>query len=748
MFDDNDLGQSAGFCRKPLAEAMASATGGNSWGKMLALALGMSLTGTGQAAIFTVTDQGDSGSGTLRDAIQQANALPGLDTIQFSGTTGVISLTSGELYVDDPLNIVGPGSSSLTISANNNSRVFRAASADLEIQGLTVADGNAPSGAGILVDFGSLTLRDSTVTGNTSTLNGGGVSQFGFDSFLTVQNSTISGNSAVYSGGGIDLYGFGNALSVQNSTISGNSSSLGYGGGINLEGKYNSLAVSDSTISGNTSASNGAGVSVYQYTYLQPPNRAPVPNQPFSIYGSTVSGNTCNGCNGGGLYSSLTYQNMEVVNSTVSGNQAVVGGGIYTRGYMALYLEHSTVTGNNGYAEAGGVAVELNSRLVSDTSIMAGNLSPGIADLYTSNSVAELSWSLLGDTASTVFGYTDVIGNLLNVDPQLGPLQDNGGPTLTHLPAVTSPVIDAGNPADVAPPTYDQRGTGFPRFINTVDMGAVEANVSPPEVSLGLSGSPFSENGGSATVTATLSHAFTGDVTVILAFSGTAANGIDFSPSSSSIVIPAGSTSGSITLNGIDDSLDELDESIVVDIDNVTNGTESGGMQQVTATITDDDALPEVSLALGGLRAPFSENGGSTEVIASLNAVSGLSVTVDLAFSGSATNAVDYTPSSSQIIIPAGQTSGNIQLTGLDDLLVEGDETVTTSISNVVNASIAGGSQSVTEVILDDDVAPPPPPPPARPPREIPTLSGWALWLLSLLVPGLAGASIRRRRRE
>ena len=69
----------------------------------------------------------------------------------------------------------------------------------------------------------------------------------------------------------------------------------------------------------------------------------------------------------------------------------------------------------------------------------------------------------------------------------------------------------------------------------------------------------------------------------------------------------------------------------MVDIDGVTNGTENGA-QQVTATITDDDAAPTVSLSLAG--SPMAEAGGVATVTATLSAVSGQDVTVDLGLYG------------------------------------------------------------------------------------------------------------------
>src|SRR5207253_2161495 len=148
----------------------------------------------------------------------------------------------------------------------------------------------------------------------------------------------------------------------------------------------------------------------------------------------------------------------------------------------------------------------------------------------------------------------------------------------------------------------------------------------PPTVTLSLSGSPMAEAGGVATVTATLSAPSGQNVTVNLAFSGTATLANDYTRSATSILIPPGSTSGSITLAAVADTLNETDETIVVDIASVTNGAESGA-QQVIATITDDDPPPTVSF-----NAPSSTGPESTTTVnlpVSLSAASGLPVTVN-----------------------------------------------------------------------------------------------------------------------
>ena len=246
------------------------------------------------------------------------------------------------------------------------------------------------------------------------------------------------------------------------------------------------------------------------------------------------------------------------------------------------------------------------------------------------------------------------------------------------------------------------------RAISDVAVTNSDNEVS---VTISLSGSPMAENGGSATVTANLSGTVAAPVTVNLGFTGTAGSAADYTPSASSIIIPAGQTSGSITLTAINDSLYESAEGVVVDIIAVTNALESG-TQQVIGTITDDDPAPAVTLGLTG--SPMAENNGLALVTATLSAAAGTPVTVNLAFSGTAARGTDYTLPAASVVIPAGQTTGSITLAAQSDLVSDPDETVVLDISSVING-VESGTQQVTALITDsappslsiDDVAMP-----------------------------------------
>ena len=228
----------------------------------------------------------------------------------------------------------------------------------------------------------------------------------------------------------------------------------------------------------------------------------------------------------------------------------------------------------------------------------------------------------------------------------------------------------------------------------------IQQNLTP-NVTLSIDNATIAEAAGAASVTATLSAVFGQDVTVELEVSGSATEGDDYVLSGTQIVIPAGSTTGTVTVTAVQDTLDEPDETVLVDIASVTNGQGSG---QVSVTITDDDEpiVPNVTLGVDNLS--IAEAGGIATFTATLSAATTVDVTVGLAVSGTA-SAADYSISGDQIVIGAGATSGSITVTGVDDTENESGETVIIDIDSVTNGT-EDGSQQATTTIEDDDVPP------------------------------------------
>ena len=230
-------------------------------------------------------------------------------------------------------------------------------------------------------------------------------------------------------------------------------------------------------------------------------------------------------------------------------------------------------------------------------------------------------------------------------------------------------------------------------------------NVTPePTVTLSLDpSSSISENGGTTNIKATLSHTFNTTVTIYLAFTGSA-NGSDYSVTASTISIASGNTNNTASITGQDDTLDENNETVIVDISSVANGSESG-TQQVTCTLTDDDDPSTVTFTTAS-QSSIDETGTMT-IMAQLSTASGKDVTVPFFVNGSSSaigGGTDYSITSSPLIITAGNTSADITITIATDALDEDNETVIVDMGTPTNAT-QGAITSHTATITDDDAA-------------------------------------------
>jgi hypothetical protein len=435
-----------GAFASPRLPAVASAQAGANQGSMR-------LSAAAPANIILVTNTNDSGPGSLRDAL--AAASDG-DTIDATGVSGTILLTSGELEIIHGVTINGPGANNLAVDGNGTDRVFYINPKTVSIDGLTIGNGASDFGGGIYNFEATLTVSNCIISGNS----GGGISNF-FGT-LTVSNCTISNN---FFGSGIYFDGTYVTLTVSNSIISGNSAD--YGGGISSSRGL--IVVSNSTISGN-SANYGGGIS----------NSAGL-----TVSNSTISGNSAS--YGGGIYN--VGGRVTISNSTLSGNLAdVVGGGVHNSGSSGDFLQpgvlsvtNSTISGNSATGNGGGIynnhcATQYCSYLTLGSTILNAGASGGTI-FNNGGRVTSLGYNLASDAGG---GVLTGPGDQINTDPLLGPLQDNGGPTFTHELLPGSPAIDAGDPSFTPPPSYDQRGCPFGRVFNgRIDVGSLELQLSP-----------------------------------------------------------------------------------------------------------------------------------------------------------------------------------------------------------------------------------------------------------------------------
>ena len=205
-----------------------------------------------------------------------------------------------------------------------------------------------------------------------------------------------------------------------------------------------------------------------------------------AIEGLTIKNGKASGTPsfGGGIFNAGT---LTLSNSTVSGNTANYGGGIFNAGTGTLTLTNSTVSGNTATNESGGGGIRNANTLTVTNSTLSGNSAPSGGGIY-DGATATLKNTIVADSPSggncgggitdgghnldsgTSCGFATANNSLSGVDPMLGPLADNGGPTWTHALLAGSPAIDKG---DSFGATTDQRGVSRPQGAAS-DIGAFE----------------------------------------------------------------------------------------------------------------------------------------------------------------------------------------------------------------------------------------------------------------------------------
>jgi predicted outer membrane repeat protein len=419
------------------------------------------------------------------------------------------------------------------------------APATLILNDLTLRGGRVSgNGGAILVNGGSATLSHCTFIGNQAVgTSGSGGAIYAVPSPSTptpqlfIDHCTFQGNGAGLDGGAIST---GTLTTITSSTFENNTAQI-YGGAIDVFA--NTVEIRGSTIGG-------------------------------PVVGGIPSGNQAIQNVGGGI--AATGGTLTLINSTVSGNRAPSGGGIGINnlsGQPTVAILHSTITSNTVFAatgQGGGIG-RLPGSNVTPTithSIVAGNgFEPTVTngagpDVF--GSFVTQRFNLIGIGAGSS-GLTDGINGdrvgttAAPIDPRLGPLQPNGGPTKTHALLAGSPAIDQGAPNFNPPPATDQRGPGYARVqglpASRADVGAFEVQHSLRAISTAM-------NGGAAqrSMVTSLTVAFNATVTFAstagTAFALTRIGGgpVSFTATASNVtgatVVTFGAFTGAETTNG------------------------------------------------------------------------------------------------------------------------------------------------------------------------------------------------------
>ncbi len=357
---------------------------------------------------------------SLRAAIQQANALGGPDTITLGAASYEVTTVQ-----TDPLGLDEEDAAvSGDLDVTSEITITGAGAAATIVEG--GGDGTRADRVFHVLAGGDLSLRQLTVRDGqamtSGTFLGGGIYNLGV---LDLADCVVADNDA-NSGGGVFNAG---VLTIDSCTLSGNGAQTAaftnaQGGAIMTAGTFADLGITGSSLSGNSADLSGQAIFANGGT--------------LSIENSTLSGNL------GGADPALVIQNADVVltNATVVAN-AGVGLSAFSFDETNTLDVENTIVANNGGDEC--------------------FISP-------SSPVMAITNSLSSDSSC---GF-----DLEDMDPQLGALANNGGPTFTHAPLPGSPVIDAGAASPVCP-DFDQRGEPRPvdgdgDSIAVCDIGAVE----------------------------------------------------------------------------------------------------------------------------------------------------------------------------------------------------------------------------------------------------------------------------------
>jgi len=338
------------------------------------------------------------------------------------------------LTINISLNVIGSGASTTIIDGGGVAAVVtipNSTNAHVSLSKMTIRNGFGNHGGGISNGQGAvLTISESSVRQNTvtgglqSSALGGGI--YSTTGMLTINNSIISENSAPgATGAGGGIFNIGGKMTVNNSTINGNSATVG--GGIYNDGA--TMMINNSAISGNSASAGGGGGIV----------NGVAGTATLTINNSTISGNSAPTWHGGGILNTGT---LRINNGTLNGNSAVEGGAILNGVHIC-----SPRKGCKTYGTA-----------TLQNSIVANSPSGGNCSGYVP--IASSGYNLSSDATCDFRS----AGDLNNLDPMLGPLQNNGGPTQTMALPSGSPAIDAGNPNGCR--------DGFGNLLKTDQRGA------------------------------------------------------------------------------------------------------------------------------------------------------------------------------------------------------------------------------------------------------------------------------------
>ncbi len=454
------------------------------------------------SATITVANTNDSGAGSLRQAI--TDAAPGETILVPAGT---YTLTSAQLSIAKSLTISGNAASDTIIRAGGAFRVFgiSGATSNVTISGVTIRDGSLVTGSalggGVMDQDATLTLQDDVVANNRAVADG---------------SSGNPGGTAL--GGGVYIAGAG-TFAIVNSSVSGNlASAVGgsgsHGGVVEGGGLFINVpfTMTSTTVDGNTSDGRGGqgpsnasqtggvvqGGGVFSVVNSSPP---PTPLRGNAIYENVADASAGpGGTNGGsaegaGMYLVSNGGTVSIANTTFASNTsrslgptgAAEGGGLWminnniteSIAVTSLTLSGNTVDGVGPSTDGGDLWLSANHSINFANTIVSAGVAPAGSENCHPGGLTSLGHNL--DSLDQCDFHS--AGDLVNTNPQLLALADNGRPTKTLALAPGSPAIDKGASLGL---TSDQRGVmrpiDFPSIPDSTAPGSDGADIGAFEL--------------------------------------------------------------------------------------------------------------------------------------------------------------------------------------------------------------------------------------------------------------------------
>jgi fibronectin-binding autotransporter adhesin len=510
--------------------------------------------------------------------------------------------------------------------------------------------GTNSDGGGVGFNNSVVTIINSTITGNSATRAGGGLGIIvdRFDKKLTIHNSIIAGNTAASNPDFTAPNDPANNLEVRFSLIGNNAGTTltlpATGGNLigtatdPLDPKLGPLVSGGGPTQTHALLPGSPALDAADQTLLP----AEVRTDQRGVTRVIDLINVANPTGKTGLdIGAVEMIGVSIANATANESAATID--------FVVTLSHAIPSGSsvsvdfstaniNGQAIAGTDYTALNQRIVF---VGGGELTTTVAVPLLNDSLDESNETFaaaITNVAGAIITQGDAIGTITDDDTRgitvsaiSGNTTEAGGTATFTVVLTSQPTADVTIPLSssdttegtVAPTTltftpanWNVAQTVTVTGVNDdIDDGDIAFNIvtaaatggdyagldasdvavtnvdndAPPTVTLSRNNANIAEAGGTSTITATLSIASSQPVTIELGFSGTATLTDDFTLTATQIVIAPGQTSGIVTVTAVQDATDEVNETIIVDITAVTNGTEATPAQQVTVTITDDD---------------------------------------------------------------------------------------------------------------------------------------------------------------